>query len=275
MPMRGSIQTAPKQRGQGVSEDVEIGAAQIVVVVPVPMMGAMVESVSLRPFLVRFGAVSGRIAPGIEDKHRYAVHDKAKGGDGDCPVEGDRNQRHQARNAFDGHVQSETDQQQCARVAAKRIDLAGAECEAGIAGAAAAVDIRKNCQAEGGRMGGHVEAVREQRHRSEGKAGHDLDPHGHGGQKGDDQGAPFSPLRPIETERVAVLPGREIRLMHWCNPSCRSLCQVPHADNCDEPTWPHIAENETEDVRTDAVCHRASPTARIRSASSRVGPASS
>ena len=84
-------------------------------------------------------------------------------------------------------------------------------------------------------MGGHVKAVREQRHRSEGEAGHDLDHHGRGGQKDDDQGAPFSLLRPLETERMAVLPGREICLMHcnepWCNPSCRSLCQVPHADN--------------------------------------------
>ena len=171
----------------------------------------------------------------MEDEHRYPVHDEANDGDGNRPVERDRHRRHQARNAFDGHVQSETDQQQCACVAAKRIDLAGAECEAGIAGAASAVDIGKDGQAEGGRMGGHVKAVREQRHRSEAEAGHDLDHHGHGGQKGDDQGAPFSRLRPIKAERVVVLPGREFRLMHcnepWRNPSCRLLCQVPHADD--------------------------------------------
>ena len=90
----------------------KIGAAQIVVVVsvPVPMMGVMVESVWLRPVPVRFGAVNGRIAPGIEDEHRYAVDDKAHEGDRDRPIERDRNRRHQARNALDGHVQGEADQ---------------------------------------------------------------------------------------------------------------------------------------------------------------------
>ena len=104
--MRGSIQTAPQilsgeqrndrqQRGQGVGEDVKIGAAQIVVVVSVPV--PMMESVSLRPVLVHFGAMNGRIAPGIEDEQRYPVDDKANDGDGDRPIERDRNRRHQAR----------------------------------------------------------------------------------------------------------------------------------------------------------------------------------
>ena len=212
----------------------EIGAAQVVIGVSVPMAMTvpmtmtvpMAVSVpmtmtmtvpmpmSRRAVTVRLGVVIRCVVPNIEYQHRHAVHDEADDRDDDRRVERNRNRCPEARHALDGHVDREPGQEQSARVAAERIDLAGTEREPGIAGMAAAVDVGKDRQSERDRVGGHVQAVGEQRHRTEREPGHDLDHHGRGGQKGDDQGAQLPRSPPIQTERVAVLPGREIRLVH-------------------------------------------------------------
>ena len=197
----------------------EIGAAQVVVVVTVSVavMMAVVVSERFRAMLARLGAGVGRRVPDIEYQHRNPVHNQANDGDDDRPVECDGNRRHQARYAFDRHVERKPGEQQCARVAAQGIDLAGAESKAGIAGMAPAVDVGKDGQAQCDRMGRHVKAVGEQGHRTECEPRHDLDHHGHGGQQGDGKGAPFPPLPPVQTKRVTVFPGCEIRLVHYAD----------------------------------------------------------
>ena len=92
-----------EQRCQGIGEDMEVGAAQVVVLVtvavpttmPMPMPMPMtvpvpvMVGVRLGTVTVGVGLLLRCLAPDIEDEHRYPVHDQADDGDGNRRVERD------------------------------------------------------------------------------------------------------------------------------------------------------------------------------------------
>jgi hypothetical protein len=86
------------------------------------------------------------------------------------------------------------------------------------------VGERRDAQRRGVRR--HVPAVREQRHRAEGRARGDLDHHHREGQDDDPAGLAFAGVDLLGSERVRVLPAVDLDLVHACVLQLRVLASA-------------------------------------------------
>ena len=90
------------------------------------------------------------------------------------------------------------------------VHLARPEGVARVAGVAPRVHVGERRDPEGGGVGGHVQAVGQERHRGEGEPGDDLHHHHRRGDRDHEQGAALSGPADLLPEGVAVLPAGQV-----------------------------------------------------------------
>ena len=94
-----------------------------------------------------------------QHEHAGAIHDQAEYCNCNCLVEGNLDRTKQTVDTFPRHQQCKECQQDSTCIAGEGIDLARAETEARVCGAATGVDIGDGGDAEGGRMRAHMQTI--------------------------------------------------------------------------------------------------------------------
>ncbi len=112
----------------------------------------------------------------------------------------------QAIDTLRRHQQGKTHQQHGAGEARETVDLAYPESKAAVAGQSARDHIGQYRYAQRRRMGGHVQPVRQQRHRAIDDTGDNLDHHHHRGDDDYQQGAGLPGPPGILLKYVVVAP---------------------------------------------------------------------
>ena len=144
---------------------------------------------------------------------RY-VHEKPHDGNADGFIEADRHRLRKTGGALDEHEDGYNRETDCAREPAEGAHLAGAEAEARIGGVPSRVHVGEDGHAERRRVRPHVPAVRQQGHRPEREAGHDLGRH-HQERDGDDPArAALAGRLLIGPELVTVSPRADVLEVH-------------------------------------------------------------
>ncbi len=196
-----------RDRSERVGHHVQVGRTQVVVVrmiVTMPMPVLVIVRVPVRDV----------VAVRAEDHHRQPVDDQPDHRHRDRVAVADLDRVQEAFDALDHHEHREADEQQRAREAGQRVDLARAEAVAAVEGVASGVGVGHRGQPERDRVRAHVQPVGEQRHRPEGDAGDDLDHHGEHGDHHDDPRAPLARPRQVLAEAVVVAVGAVVARSH-------------------------------------------------------------
>ena len=123
------------------------------------------------------------VAAAAQQPGAHGVDDEAEDGDRDRLGERDRPRRKQAADRLVGDQRRDHRQHDRAGEAGEIAELAGAEGEARIVGAAARQRIGERGEQQRAGVGAHVEAVGDQRDRAEHRAADDLDDHHRAGQR--------------------------------------------------------------------------------------------
>jgi hypothetical protein len=214
-----------QDRGQSVGQDVQVSGQEVLILLQfvginprheaggfrgvggiVMMVVGMVGYRRINVGVVVMMTVVRVFVAAAEDDQAQGVDGQADNGDENRLIEFDGNGGDEAFDAFGSHERREEGQQHGGGEGGERVDLAGAEIEAGIAGAAAGVEIGEGGDRQGGGVRAHVQPVGEQRHRAEEQPGGDLDGHHDGGNGDDDQRPPFPRPRHFLTEGVFMPP---------------------------------------------------------------------
>ncbi len=103
-----------------------------------------------------------------------------------------------------GHDDRKRDEQNGAGKPGQGVNFAGAERKPPVVGMPARKAVGKYADHEGRGMRGHVQAVRQQGHRTEREAGRDFHDHGNGRNHYDDQCAPLPRFDLVLAEAVVV-----------------------------------------------------------------------
>ena len=128
-------------------------------------------------------AVMMVVAAAAEQPGAHGVDDEAEDGDRDRLGERNRPRRNQAADQLVGDQRRDHRQHDRAGEAGEIAELAGAEGEARIVGAAARERIGERGEQQRAGVGAHVEAVGDERDRAEHRAAGDLDHHHRAGQR--------------------------------------------------------------------------------------------
>ncbi len=157
------------------------------------------------------------------------IDHEAEHGDGQRLTESDRHRREQPQHAFIADQQRDHRQNKRAGEAGEFAELAGAERKARIVRVCAgkAIGERGNGQRRG--VGGHVPAVRHQRHGAEQRAADNLRHHHRGGEDHHCPSAPLVAVVRLAEEHVIVGPGLEGVAVHQAVP-CRGFA-CAHGEN--------------------------------------------
>jgi hypothetical protein len=191
-----------QHRRQGIRQHMQIGRSQIMVVtmaVRIVIMVVVIVIAVRRVVVVVVVVVAIAENPDADGVDKQPHH-----GHEDGLVEGNRHRLKQAMQAFARHHGREQQQQQRAGESAQRVDFAGAEGQAGIMGVAPRKVVREGIDGEGGRMRGHVQAIRQQGHRAKQNSGRNFRHHHQGGQRDHDARAPLRLPHPILPEAMPV-----------------------------------------------------------------------
>ena len=106
----------------------------------------------------------------------------------------DRDWRVETHHGVTGNRQRDNPEHECAGETGKIAEFARAERKLPVMGMAPGHPIGPGCEAKRANMGGHMDAVGQQRHRPENQAGRDFHDHEGGGQIDDQTRTGFGPL---------------------------------------------------------------------------------
>ena len=157
---------------QRVGEDVDKGGAKIVIVMLTGMTMIMVVVMIATAMVI--AAAQKQRTDNVDDKPDRR-HDRRF-------RKSDLTRLQQTPDRLDGNPERDDAEDQCGCEAGKISDLARTEAEAAACGIALGEGVGTGCDRERSGMRRHMEAVRQQRHRVEDRAGDDFADHHHRGQ---------------------------------------------------------------------------------------------